>query len=142
MKGLWHKSLMGVGLSCGLLLAGEGVVADNLAKNDFVNYCASCHGADGKGKGPMAGALKGKPTDLTMLTKNNNGYFPYLKLRRVIDGQVEDGNIRAHSSHEMPVWGNVFRSELGVTDGREGGNYAIAKARILHIVDYISSIQQ
>src|ERR1039457_4011137 len=27
-------------------------------KNMFVNYCASCHGVDGKGNGPAAVALK------------------------------------------------------------------------------------
>ena len=29
--------------------------------------CAECHGADGKGKGPMSSKLKIKPADLTIL---------------------------------------------------------------------------
>src|ERR1700674_202975 len=40
-------------------------------KNMFLNYCASCHGVDGKGNGPAAAALKPAPTDLTTLAKAN-----------------------------------------------------------------------
>src|SRR4051794_35275878 len=42
----------------------------------FVSYCAPCHGADGRGSGPVAGALKARPSDLTLLTKNNQGKYP------------------------------------------------------------------
>ena len=37
----------------------------------FREYCASCHGMDAKGDGPVAASLKKKPADLTMLSKNN-----------------------------------------------------------------------
>ena len=33
----------------------------------FESYCATCHGRDGKGAGPVAGALKTPPADLTAL---------------------------------------------------------------------------
>ena len=33
----------------------------------FEFYCATCHGRDGKGAGPVAGALKTRPADLTAL---------------------------------------------------------------------------
>ena len=39
-------------------------------------HCAACHGPEGKGNGPAAAALKTKPADLTILTKNNGGKFP------------------------------------------------------------------
>src|ERR1700736_539992 len=32
-------------------------------KKIFANYCASCHGVNGKGNGPAAAALKPAPTD-------------------------------------------------------------------------------
>jgi hypothetical protein len=39
-------------------------------------YCATCHGRDGKGDGPVAAALKKPPTDLTVLARQRNGVFP------------------------------------------------------------------
>lgn len=133
---------MAAGLAGALTFTAVSAIADDGTKTDFVNYCASCHGADGAGNGPMAAELKGKPTDLTALSKNNDGNFPYLQLRDVIDGSSDTGNIRSHGSREMPVWGNVFRAETGLVQGRQGGSYAIAKARIQNIVDYIANIQQ
>src|SRR3954468_8384772 len=36
----------------------------------FTTYCAPCHGADARGNGPAASALKTRPTDLTGLVKS------------------------------------------------------------------------
>lgn len=129
--------MMSVGLVGSLVLAADSVNAEDRAKADFVNYCASCHGVDGTGNGPMADVLKAKPSDLTTLTKNNGKDFPYLKLRKVIDGTVETGKMRVHSSKEMPVWGDVFRRKA-VGDNK----YVAAQARIMSIIDYITSIQK
>src|SRR5713101_3052138 len=49
-------------------------------------YCAVCHGTDGKGGGPAATALKVPPTDLTLLSKNNGGKYPALKVTGAIHG--------------------------------------------------------
>ena len=142
MSKAWISWAMAAGLAGTLTFTAVSANADDIAKTDFVNYCASCHGVDGAGNGPMAAELKGKPTDLTSLSKENDGHFPYLKLRRVIDGSSDAGNIRGHGSREMPVWGNVFRAEAGMAQGRQGGSYALAKARIQNIVDYIAGIQK
>ena len=48
----------------------------DVGKAEFQSSCASCHGADGKGKGPVSEQLKVPPPDLTILAKNNNGVFP------------------------------------------------------------------
>ena len=71
----------------------------------FRAYCASCHGANGKGGGPAAPALTVKPPDLTLLTKNNGGRFPVAQVRKTILG---DDVVVAHGSREMPVWGPIF----------------------------------
>lgn len=142
MRKAWIRWSMVAGLAGSLALTAVSVNADDSAKIDFTNYCASCHGADGAGNGPVADQLKSKPTDLTALSKNNDGQFPYLNLRSVIDGSPNASAIRAHGSAEMPVWGNVFRAETGIVFGREGGSYALSKAKILNIVDYIASIQK
>lgn len=42
----------------------------------FRTYCATCHGSDAKGTGPMASSLKAKVPDLTILAKKIRGSFP------------------------------------------------------------------
>jgi mono/diheme cytochrome c family protein len=75
-------------------------------KKIFVNYCASCHGVDGKGNGPAAAALKPAPTDLTTLAKSNEGKYP----AGFVSAMLKFGrNPAAHGSSEMPVWGSRFK---------------------------------
>jgi mono/diheme cytochrome c family protein len=96
----------------------------------FKMYCASCHGRDGKGNGPVAAALKVPPPDLTVLSRRQNGVFPEQEVEAIITGPVA---VRAHGSDEMPVWGAIFRA-LDSNDTR-------AKARIKNLVAHIRSIQ-
>ena len=49
-------------------------------KEMYTSYCAVCHGTDGKGGGPAASALKTPPADLTLLSKNNGGKYPAMKV--------------------------------------------------------------
>ena len=55
-------------------------------KEMYTAYCAVCHGTDGKGGGPAASALKTPPADLTILSKNNGGKYPALKVTSAIRG--------------------------------------------------------
>ncbi len=74
-------------------------------KQMYANYCAPCHGIDGKGRGPVAAALKTPPTDLTVLSKNNHGKFPDTHIVTVLQNGAE---IASHGSAEMPVWGPIL----------------------------------
>jgi hypothetical protein len=95
-------------------------------------YCASCHGRDGKGRGPVAAALNVPPPDLTVLTRRQNGVFPAFEVETIVTGPATVP--AAHGSDEMPVWGSIFRA-LDASDTR-------AKARIKNLVAHIQSIQQ
>ncbi len=130
---------LGIGLVGGMFIAASGVNADptEWAKSDYVNYCAACHGLNGTGDGPMASELKGKPTDLTTLAKNSGGVFPSTKMYRTIDGTWDQGNLRAHGSDEMPIWGDVFRRKA-----TGESVYMETKGRILSIIQYIESLQK
>jgi mono/diheme cytochrome c family protein len=119
------------------LSVGTASAAEDRARADFINNCASCHGVDGTGNGPMEGELKSKPADLTALTKSNGSDFPYLKIRRIIDGSIATGKMRSHGSKAMPIWGDVFRKE-----SNSDQKWTDAQARIMNIVDYIASIQK
>jgi mono/diheme cytochrome c family protein len=94
-------------------------------------YCAVCHGTDGKGGGPAASALKVPPTDLTLLSKNNGGKFPAMKVASTIRGEAD---LPAHGSKEMPVWGSLFWS---MSHGHEGE----VQQRVANLTEYIESLQ-
>ena len=94
-------------------------------------YCAVCHGTDAKGNGPAASALKVPANDLTVLSKNNHGEFPGMKVVSVIRGQ---GNLPAHGSQEMPVWGQLFWT---MSHGHEGE----VQQRVSNLTKYIESLQ-
>jgi mono/diheme cytochrome c family protein len=97
----------------------------------FMTYCVACHGKDGKGGGPAAAALKRTPSDLTTLAARNGGKFPELRVYAAIHG---DGEVVAHGSKEMPVWGEVFQSM-----SRDSG--AGKQMRVANLTAYIKSIQ-
>src|ERR1700751_81870 len=68
-------------------------------KAEFQSSCASCHGTDGKGKGPVSEQLKVSPADLTILARKNNGVFPTNAVYETIYGSK---TIPAHGPREMP----------------------------------------
>jgi len=98
----------------------------------YFNYCAACHGRDGRGTGTVAPALKTQPADLSTLAARNNGKFPTDRVKGAIRGDLR---IVAHGSKEMPIWGTVFRY-LG------GGSPGEVEVRIDSLTTYIKSLQQ
>ena len=98
----------------------------------FRTHCASCHGSDARGAGPMTTQLRRLPPSLTSFAMRNGGVFPAERVRRIIDGR----DIPAHGTLEMPVWGDAFRRS------REGLSEEAAAARIDAIVRYLESIQE
>jgi len=100
-------------------------------KEMYTTYCAVCHGTDGKGGGPAASALKVPPTDLTLLSKNNGGKYPSLKVASAIRGEA---NVPAHGSKEMPVWGSLF---MNMSHGHESE----VQQRVSNLSQYIESLQ-
>ena len=101
----------------------------------YGRYCASCHGLEGKGDGPVAASLRRAPTDLTQLARRSGGRFDERYVMSVIDGRRL---VAEHGPREMPVWGATFEEEL--RDERYPGWTSLLKTRTL--VDYLRSIQQ
>ena len=98
----------------------------------FAQHCASCHGADGAGNGPMADRFRQRPPDLTMYTARNGGVFPSERVARIVDGR----DVPSHRDREMPVWGEAFRSSPTGLSPDE------VKARIAAIVGHLEAIQR
>jgi hypothetical protein len=101
----------------------------------YRRYCASCHGLQGRGDGPLAETLKRRPTDLTQLAKQGGGNLDEPKLLSFIDGRRP---VKEHGPREMPVWGAVFDEELKSQSYREYTGLLQSRA----LVDYIGSIQE
>ena len=106
--------------------------AANSGQEMFVSYCAPCHGTDGKGRGPAAPALKPRPSDLTVLTKNNSGHFPDSHIVSILSFGTE---VPAHGSVTMPVWGPI----LGKMNP---SNLQDKQLRISNLSRYLQSIQE
>jgi mono/diheme cytochrome c family protein len=112
-------------------LAAPASAEPNLERgeNSFVLNCAVCHGMDGRGKGPLADALKAAPADLTQIAAKHGGEFPAAKISDVIRN---GGAVLGHGTAEMPAWGMYFGSK---------GNPDTARSRIADLVLYLESIQ-
>jgi len=97
----------------------------------YKEYCAVCHGMDGKGRGPAAEALKVPPPDLTTLAKMNGGKYPFDHVTSAIHGDLR---LQAHGSKEMPVWGVPFWQ-------LSQGHSSEVQLRITNLSKYIESLQ-
>jgi mono/diheme cytochrome c family protein len=96
----------------------------------FMEYCAACHGKDGKGNGPAAPALTKAPADLTQLSIHNSGKYPDVRVSRYIEGV---DTVQAHGTRDMPIWGDVFKSL--------NRDPAAATMRVSNLTDYVRSLQ-
>ena len=106
----------------------------NDGKQMYVNYCAPCHGVDGRGNGPVASALKKQPTNLAALSRNHGGKFPSTHIVSVLQFGATNPS---HGSAEMPVWGPM----LGTVD--TAANEASQRAlRISNLSRYLQSLQE
>jgi mono/diheme cytochrome c family protein len=98
--------------------------------DNYVAYCAVCHGQDAKGNGPAAPAMKAPVPDLTMIAQRHKGQFSATDVEQIIRGTGRTPT-PAHGVAEMPIWGNVFLYE---DRGR-------STLRISNLVKYLQSIQ-
>src|SRR6188768_1835101 len=101
-----------------------------VGKDSFEAYCATCHGADARGNGPVASALKRTPPDLTILASRNRDVFPRDRVSAVLTGAGR--TVSAHGTTEMPIWGPLFRAFE--SDAR-------VRVRIDNLINYLESVQ-
>ena len=115
---------------------------NTVGKNEYEMRCAMCHGASGKGDGWLGKGLIKPPPSLRELKKNNKGVFPMQLVTDVIDGRKAVG---MHGPREMPVWGDVFRSEEKAASAARPGattsDEQMARAKIRALATYVSNLQ-
>ena len=95
-------------------------------------YCSGCHGATARGA-PAYGNQHHPAPDLTVLARRNKGVFPRDRVRATITFGSGSGDINAHGTAEMPVWGTIFRG-LDRDD-------QMTEIRVQNIVEYLASLQ-
>jgi hypothetical protein len=143
MKSIWVAPISAL-IVIGMAGAGYSQ-APEIGRYEYLNSCASCHGPSGKGDGPVAKTLKRAPADLTKLSQANKGVFPVTRTYEVIDGRFE---VVAHGPREMPVWGEIYKptwgsAQSGIPPYSVSKELAesIVRARILALIEYISTLQ-
>ena len=80
----------------------------------FVENCAQCHGASGRGDGPWAKGQDPRPSDLTQLSEG--GVFPSARVLSVIDGYDRTGL----PGQEMPEFGLLLEGDTVPVDVSDG----------------------
>ncbi len=101
-------------LAVALAACGERGARDNRMPDAaegaafFAANCASCHGATGRGDGPMAKGLSAAPADLTGLSSANGGTFPASRALSYIYGDAEN----SHLARVMPEFGGQMAEDL------------------------------
>jgi mono/diheme cytochrome c family protein len=115
--------------------AGALAAEADSGKQMYRQYCASCHGIEGKGNGTVATQLKIKVADLTVIRKKNKGIFPLDSVMATIDGRRI---VKGHGDREMPVWGEVFSTESEKKKYTE--LTTLLKAKL--IAEYVATLQK
>jgi mono/diheme cytochrome c family protein len=127
-------------------VAATGVAAQqrpaaqrDMGKIEYETNCASCHGMQGKGDGPLKPFLTRSAPDLTQLARGNGGVLPVSRIYSVIEGSTEPS---AHGTRDMPIWGREYKTRAA--EYYQEMPYdpdTFVRARVLSLVDYIARLQ-
>lgn len=121
-------------------MAKQPVFADSVidaGRGTFIDACSTCHGVFGYGDGIVADMLNTAPANLTLLSKNNKGVFPWRKVYDVIDGRNQKAD---HGQRDMPIWGQVW--EQSVPPEYKKDAEVFVRGRILELMLFLESIQK
>jgi mono/diheme cytochrome c family protein len=99
----------------------------------FATHCASCHGLQGEGDGPVAAAMRVTVPNLRSLTERSGGQFPTETVASYIDGRNMPA---AHGDRYMPVWGSVFATTEQLLEDAEN-----PEQRIAAVIEFLVQLQ-
>jgi mono/diheme cytochrome c family protein len=122
---------------CCLTLADTAVAADYSTMSGeqlYRRFCASCHGVQGRGDGPVAASFRVEVPDLTQTGTRMHGTDVRDRIVRIIDGRYIIG---AHGTRIMPVWGeDLARLEIGNPEAERASQIMIGR-----LADYVTGLQ-
>ncbi len=131
------KSVFAAAVSVLWLCSNAMAQQMSYGQSEYLYSCAMCHGETGKGDGPLADDLYKHPTDLTRLSEQNGGEFPYWLVFATIDGRHAADQ---RTYRDMPIWGERFLEGDTRKYGPKGGE-AITTERIHQLAEYVLSLQ-
>lgn len=134
-----------VGWIAGIVLAGAALpaLAQEIDKDTkkgaelYRVHCATCHGSEATGHGPMASVLVIQPTDLTTLTEANGGSFPIERVVKRIDGRDP---LASHGS-PMPVYGYFFEEGASKAVKIPNGQPIMTSEPVVELLAYLETLQ-
>jgi mono/diheme cytochrome c family protein len=111
----------------------------DMGKYEYDGHCAICHGLSGTAQEEEAysSLLSKTIPNLTTLSKNNGGVFPFARVYQTIDGREQ---VQAHGTRGMPVWGREFTA-MGANISPYYDPEAFARAKILALTEYVYRLQ-
>jgi len=112
----------------------ETVRADVEGGEIYFRRCASCHGLEGRGDGPVAPVLRTPPPDLTRLAAANAGRFPREHVLGVVTAEVP---ATAHGTREMPVWSRRFDPPSAAG----AAALFVTNQQLRHLLNHVESMQ-
>ncbi len=125
-------------IGAALALAGcmDSAARPHPGQATFDSLCATCHGAGGRGDGPVAADLPVPPADLTALSLANGGVFP----RDAVTAQIYGYPGRYHSAI-MPEFGPLFDGGTVTVTTADGAQVETPRA-LVALVDYVETLQR
>ena len=96
----------------------------------YTNYCAPCHGTDGKGHGPVAASLKESADGFDRI-RGHHGKFPDTHVAAILQFGAK---CRPTDRQLMPVWGPILGN-------MNRANLQDKQLRISNLTRYLESIQ-
>jgi mono/diheme cytochrome c family protein len=105
--------------------------AVEIGRDAYQRYCASCHGPNADGNGPLASLIRTAPSDLRRLAQRYGSPLDVDAIAKYVDGRSE---VPVHGRKGMPVWGERF-------DPAEGGTETRVHPQVRAIVAYLATIQ-
>jgi mono/diheme cytochrome c family protein len=133
-----HRALFFVTFFCCTFLPGSARSADYVSMSGedlYRRFCASCHGVEGRGDGPVAASFRVEVPDLTQTARRMQDKDARDRIVRIIDGRYILG---AHGTRLMPVWGeDLSRLEIGNPDAERSTQLIIEK-----LADYVRGLQR
>lgn len=141
-KIMWTNFLKVTVIGLASIVASSAIAQDEeVGEVLFMQYCATCHGTDGEGAGPLSTMMTTKVSDLTVLANNNpqqEGVFPMLKVIHIIDGRT---GLREHGG-TMPTYGYIFMAETATGLERDLSDILATRGRTMSLALYLESIQR
>ncbi|QIZ82493.1 cytochrome c [Thalassovita gelatinovora] len=103
----------------------------------YMRHCATCHGLEADGAGPMAPVLLIQPKALASLSAENGGDFPLIRMIQRVDGRDP---LVSHGS-SMPVYGEFFEGDDTALK-TPAGQPVMTSRPIADLVAYLLTIQE